>query len=439
MKTIQASILLLAAIVLPAIAPAQEIPMQRIDSPTPQIDLRVYVDISVEFWIQGDRIRYNAGGTRDPRNDGSAYSAALPRYQVSNLRVEKEDGRGDIIVLEQPSGRNAWTLKLRISDPKGGEDRYHVRITWDDGVSSPTAPSIPSGRYVEITEMSATAAGSGQLRVGGQSYRLGETSVSLTPSGRAILSFKGDSAPSFRGTWRQNGTRIDLSLDDALGTGQGTATGAIQLSGDRLRTIDIQGSAPQQGAFDLSFDQRGAYKDFTKPAVSSAPQAPTAPVKSNPGGIPIKSGKNTNQDIVSPTPPGLSRSRRPGVADNSGTSGAIDSLSQRVRGDGYLESSAGGDEDDTLKEALVRLDRGGRARFELDGDNYWSFVGTWKQLGDDRIEIQLEQFNSAPAIGRGTVVLRPGRRGGSPTVRQLEMTITASRIGALEVRFRPGD
>lgn len=441
MKLIQASTLLLTALLAPSAAFSQEIPLQRFDSSQPQIDLRVLVDISVEFWIQGDRIRYNAGGTRDPKNDGSAYSAPLPNYAVSNLRVDKEDGRGDVIVLEQPSGRNAWTLKLRISDPKGGEDRYHARVTWDDGVSSPTAPSIPSGRYVEITEMSATAAGSGQLRVGGQRQTLRETSVSLTPSGRAILSFQGDSAPRFRGTWKQVGSRIDLTLDDVLDKGQGTATGAIQLSGDRLRSIDLQGSEPSQGAFDLSFDQRGDYKDFTKPVGATAPRAPTpsvptAPVKRNPGGTPVTGG-NTNNDIFSPNPPSSVRSRKPGVVDSAAASvGNLDSLTQRLKGDGYLDSTTQSDQDDNLKEVLVRLDRGGRARFELEGGKPWSVVGSWRQVGD-RVEIQLEQFNSAPAIGRGTVLLQAARRGGSPTVQQVEMTVTASRVGALEIRFRP--
>ncbi len=426
MKYAAALDLLLTASLLPATAAGQELQLQQFSSSTPQIDLRVYVDISVEFWIQGNRVRYNAGGTREPRNDGSAYSAPLPNYAPPNLKVKKEDGRGDIIVLEQPTARNAWTLKLRISDPKGGEDRYHARITWD---GEGNAPPTSSGGYVQLTEMSATADGSGQLRVGGQRYNLAQTSVSLIPSGRAIVSFMGDSQPRFTGTWSQNGSRISLRIDNALGAAGSSASGTIQLSGDRLRSIDLQGSAAGQGQFDLAFNQRGAYKDFTKPAGPAAPQPPT----NDKVGTPVTGGK-VNNKISSPSPP---RSPNPPVAARTPSTPTVNNLSERLRGDGYLESSGAGSQDDALKEALVRLDQGGRARFELEGQGYWSILGSWRQTGSDRIEVTLEQLNSAPAAGRATVLLQAGRRGAAPTVRQLEMAVTASRVGALDIRFRP--
>lgn len=426
MKLVAAFALLLSALLLPAAAVGQEIPLQQFSSSTPQIDLRVYVDISVEFWIQGARVRYNAGGSRDPRNDGSAYSAALPNYAPPNLKVKKRDGRGDIVVLEQPSAQNAWTLKLRISDPKGGEDRYHAQITWDGEVS---APPTSSGGYVEITEMSATADGGGRLRVGGQNYNLAQTSVSLIPSGRAILSFMGDSQPRFTGTWSQNGSRIALTLDNALGAAGSSASGTIQLSGDRIRSINLGGQAAGQGQFELSFNQRGDYKDFTKPAGPASPQAPV----NTQAGTPISGGK-VNNKISSPTPP---KSPNPPVAARAPSTQSVSNLSQRLRGDGYLESAGAGDQDDVLKEALVRLDQGGRARFELEGRSYWSILGSWRQTSSDRIEVTLEQLNSAPASGRATVLLLTNGRGGSPTVQQLEMSVAASRVGALDVRFRP--
>lgn len=435
MKLARRFALLSIAALLAAGASAQEIPLQKNNSPTPQIDLRVFVDISVEFWIQGARVRYDSGGTRAPRNAGSAYSAPLPRYTPPNLRVDKEDGRGDIVVLEQPSANNAWTLKIRISDPKGGEDRYHVRVSWGGESAAPTAPTAPTSRYVEISEMSVTASGAGQIRMGAQRFDLNETSVSLTPSGRAILSFQGASQPRFRGTWRQDGSRIVLNLDDVLGSGQGSATGQIRLSGDRLRSIDIEGADPTQSGFDLSFDQRGDYKDFTQPAQAATVPAPSPNRR---GDRPV-SGVKTTADIVSPDPPGTRSGARAPISVRGAAGAGIDQVSERLRGDGYLESTGRGEQDDALEEVLVRLDAGGRARFELDGGQYWSILGTWRQLSNDRVEVQLEQLNSAPATGRGTVLFRTDRRGKVTSVRQVEMTITASRVGALDVRFRPGE
>ena len=392
--------------------PAQELRLQRFDSATPQIDLRVYVDIAVDFYIQGDRVRYDAGGTKPPRDDGSAYSAPLPSFAPGKLNVRKMDGRGNIAVVEQPSAANAWTLKLRITDPKGGEDRYHARITWDDG--SVASPPSSGGGYVQLSEMSVTASGNGALRIAGRSQNLTQTSVSLTTAGTAIISFADAPELRFRGTWRQNGNVMELSINDVFGSGAGSANGRIRLSGDRLTQIDIDGNSPTQGAFQLGFNQRGDYRDFTKPATPTTPTGPIAPTPPSKGGA-----------IVSPNPP--SSGKGGGIV-----SSAADSLSQTLRGTGYVEAVNG--DEDAVREIIVRLDRGGRARFELSGDKSWTVLGSWRRLSDDRIEVQLEQLNSAPASGRGTLALRTSGNA-QPQIRQVEMTITASRVGALDLRF----
>ncbi len=33
-------------------------------------------------------------------------------------------------IVETPSPRNGWALVLAVHDHKGGDDRYHARITW---------------------------------------------------------------------------------------------------------------------------------------------------------------------------------------------------------------------------------------------------------------------------------------------------------------------
>jgi len=62
------------------------------------------------------------------------------------------DSGGEIVLLEQPSRRKGNRAVVRIRDSKGGEGRYHFRLTWDQTGSSggysrpgfgggPTAPT----------------------------------------------------------------------------------------------------------------------------------------------------------------------------------------------------------------------------------------------------------------------------------------------------------
>ncbi len=55
---------------------------------------------------------------------------ALPRT-FGELRVNVEEGRGTIGVIEQPSARNGYQAVIRIQDPSGGADRYRLSVYWD--------------------------------------------------------------------------------------------------------------------------------------------------------------------------------------------------------------------------------------------------------------------------------------------------------------------
>ena len=54
---------------------------------------------------------------------------ALPRG-FGELRVNVEDGRGNIGVIEQPSARNGYQGVIRIQDPSGGAGRYRLSVYW---------------------------------------------------------------------------------------------------------------------------------------------------------------------------------------------------------------------------------------------------------------------------------------------------------------------
>jgi hypothetical protein len=94
------------------------------------LDLRLNVDGSIVVSIQGDHIWYETKSGRPPLDAGTEMDNPMPLSEVKKLDYEKKDGRGSVQLLSRPSASNQFTLKLQIDDPKGGEDRYHVRITW---------------------------------------------------------------------------------------------------------------------------------------------------------------------------------------------------------------------------------------------------------------------------------------------------------------------
>ncbi len=114
------------------------------NSASGQFDLRFHVDHTMELYVQGDIVRYRFEG-QPPRDDGSEYSQAIPRTEFSRFEMEQKDGRGEITLLERPTAANDYTAKLRITDTRGGDDRFHARLTWErSGTVAQTAPAPAS-------------------------------------------------------------------------------------------------------------------------------------------------------------------------------------------------------------------------------------------------------------------------------------------------------
>jgi hypothetical protein len=107
-------------------------------------DVRLVVDGEAFVYVQGSTIRYENVSGRAPANEGSEYSQELPRANFTKFTLSKRDGRGDVELLEPPSEANDYTAKLRISDPRGGDDHYHVRLEWEWDVLAEPAPR-PTG------------------------------------------------------------------------------------------------------------------------------------------------------------------------------------------------------------------------------------------------------------------------------------------------------
>jgi len=97
-----------------------------------QCDIRLQVDNEVEVSVRGESVFIRTLSGRDARDDGSECNEPLPR-DPRNFNYEVRDSRGEIVLIDQ-SSRNG--VVVRIHDSKGGEGRYHFRLTWDIGGSS---------------------------------------------------------------------------------------------------------------------------------------------------------------------------------------------------------------------------------------------------------------------------------------------------------------
>ena len=133
---VKLSVALALALAVAQTAAAQVIrarPGRNYDTPlvSGTFDVRVYVDGEVDLVIRGGDIGSEVFSGRPIRDAGSEYSSPLPRIEFTRFDVQRVDGRGKVELLEEPSRRNGYTARIRVEDRSGGEDRYHVRITWE--------------------------------------------------------------------------------------------------------------------------------------------------------------------------------------------------------------------------------------------------------------------------------------------------------------------
>jgi hypothetical protein len=180
------------------------------NSTSGQFDLRFYVDLTMEISVQGDRVRYRFEGQR-PRDDGSEYSQPIPRAAFSRFELEQKDGRGEIVLLERPTPQNDYTARIRITDSRGGDDRYHARLSWESTAAAGAAGAAST------TPVAATPVAPG-----------------VSPPGRSqVLSKHIDdllNAPP--------GAAADQTPEPATNTAAAPAPGAAALPGVELSSTD---------------------------------------------------------------------------------------------------------------------------------------------------------------------------------------------------------
>lgn len=88
------------------------------------------VDDKVNVLIRSRNATTNTVSGQTTTDDWSRFEDRLPRGNI-RVRVEKNDGRGSVYVMQQPNRRNNWTAIIRVDDPKRGHDRYKFTVYWE--------------------------------------------------------------------------------------------------------------------------------------------------------------------------------------------------------------------------------------------------------------------------------------------------------------------
>jgi hypothetical protein len=88
------------------------------------------VDDDLEIRIQNGRLVYRVLSGKDP----SSIRADQTNLNIPNgargVSVVQNQGRGTVVVTQQPSSWNAYTTVIRIRDPQGGYGFYDFSLMW---------------------------------------------------------------------------------------------------------------------------------------------------------------------------------------------------------------------------------------------------------------------------------------------------------------------
>jgi hypothetical protein len=102
--------------------------------------------------VSGEALVSCQGKTCSSTSSGGAPVAAehfkftrpLPNQPVEVTLAERE-GRGEIRLVEQPSERNHYTVRVSIHDPQGGSSDYSFKLAWNRPTGKEAPPPIPAG------------------------------------------------------------------------------------------------------------------------------------------------------------------------------------------------------------------------------------------------------------------------------------------------------
>jgi hypothetical protein len=134
---------------------------------------------------------------RDPWDDGSECNAPLPERDVRGFNFEVKDSRNEIRMVEGPSPRNDWGVRVLIRDTAGGVGRYHFRVSWEiravdfrDTQPAPAARPMPGFGWDRVVQYRGE--GRGVATVNNFEQRLFNVNVDIDRRGHVTVSFRAD-------------------------------------------------------------------------------------------------------------------------------------------------------------------------------------------------------------------------------------------------------
>jgi hypothetical protein len=162
-----------------------------------QCDIRLQVDNEAEVTLRRNTVFIHTIAGRDPRDDGSECNATLPEREIAGFNFEVKDSRNEIRMVEGPSPRNDFGVRVLIRDTAGGEGRYHFRVSWDVRAvdfrrEEPPPPnrSMPGFGWSRVVQYHGE--GRGLATVNGFEQRLSNANVDIDRRGHVTVSFRAD-------------------------------------------------------------------------------------------------------------------------------------------------------------------------------------------------------------------------------------------------------
>lgn len=86
------------------------------------------VDDNLAITLRPAGVTYRTLSGKDPRGIQSSLGV-IPQNAVQ-LTVVQNEGRGTVVVVQQPTAQNGYTAVLRVSDPQPGYGHYRFDVNW---------------------------------------------------------------------------------------------------------------------------------------------------------------------------------------------------------------------------------------------------------------------------------------------------------------------
>lgn len=94
-----------------------------------QVFWRGEVDGKVHLAISGLTLEEKTISGRPQPTGGYSFTSRMPGRPVT-VSAAKPEGRGKVLVLQQPLEENGFVAIIEINDEKGGVGDYLIRVSW---------------------------------------------------------------------------------------------------------------------------------------------------------------------------------------------------------------------------------------------------------------------------------------------------------------------